>query len=336
MIATLVRIKQSLVLLGLVLALAVTGAVPLLGGHEIEAKKGKQRGEATAAEMRASPRAQQRFENRESRIGFIEGATTVVTSEIEVSGFETPVTDIEVTLFSVYHGGNAGEGTNSSDDMDVLLVGPDGQATLLLSDVGGTTTTSVSQLVFDDQAQQTLPDNSALAAGTYRPTNFDWPDFIPGYGTAPEAASLAIFNGSDPNGTWTLWARDDTVNGIPKPGSGINGGWALTITTANGAPDAAADDFTAKAGKTLRVPGTGVLGNDRDPDAEALTAILAEPPRKGKVELEADGSFTYTAKKKAKGKDSFTYLAQDPGGLSATATVEIQIKSKKHKKGKKR
>jgi hypothetical protein len=322
MIATIRRAKHTVLLGGLAFALVMTGAAPLLGGHEAEAKK------------RGSPREVQQFENREARIGFIEGATTVVTSQIEVSGFETPVTDIEVTLFGIFHGGNAGENTNSSDDMDVLLVGPDGQATLLLSDVGGTTATNVSQLVFDDQASQLLPDNSALSAGTFRPTNFDFPDVIPGFGTAPDTASLVAFNGSDPNGTWTLWARDDTVNGIPAAGSGINGGWALRITTANGVPEAAPDDFQAKAGKTLTVPATGVLGNDSDPDGDALTAVLADPPEKGTVELEADGSFTYKSRKKAKGKDSFTYLAQDSGGLTAAATVDIQIKGKKLKKGK--
>lgn len=322
MIATLGRVKHNVVLLGLAFALAVTGAAPLLGGHEAEAKK------------RGSPREVQQFENREQRIGIIDGAGPVVSS-IEVSGFETPVTDIEVTLFGIFHGGFAGENTNSSDDMDVLLVGPDGQATLLLSDVGGTTQTSVSQLVFDDQASQSLPDNSALSAGTFRPTNFGSPDAIPGAPSPPSAASLAVFNGSDPNGAWSLWAYDDEANGIAKPGSGINGGWALKITSANGVPDAAPDDFKTKAGKTLSVPATGVLANDSDPDGDALTAILADPPKKGKVELEADGSFTYKSKKKAKGKDSFTYLAQDPGGLSAAATVDIQIKGKKHKKHKK-
>jgi hypothetical protein len=318
MIATVATMRQNVVLLGLALTLVGSGAVPLLGGHEAEAKK------------RASPRAVRQFENREQRIGIIDGAGPVV-SNIEVSGFETPVTDVDVTLFGIFHGGNAGPDTNSSDDMDVLLVGPDGQAILILSDVGGTTTTNVSQLVLDDQASQSLPDTAALSAGTFRPTNFGSPDPIPGAPTPPGTASLAAFNGSDPNGAWSLWAYDDEANGIAKPGSGINGGWALTITTANGAPEARPDDFKAKAGKTLNVPAAGVLRNDSDPDGDALAAILANPPKKGTLELEADGSFTYKAKK-AKGKDSFTYLAEDPSGLNAQATVDIQIKGKKRKK----
>ena len=78
-----------------------------------------------------------------------------------------------------------------------------------------------------------------------------------------------------------------------------------------------------------------MLGNDSDPDGDALTAILAGQPKQGSVSSQPDGSFTYTTKKKAKGTDSFTYLARDPGGLSDLATVDIQIKKAKKKKGKK-
>jgi hypothetical protein len=77
-----------------------------------------------------------------------------------------------------------------------------------------------------------------------------------------------------------------------------------------------------------------LLGNDSDPDGDLLEAILAGPPRQGSLTLQADGGFTYIPKKKAKGSDSFTYLAQDPSGLNALATVDIQIKAKKDKKGK--
>ena len=112
------------------------------------------------------------------------------------------------------------------------------------------------------------------------------------------------------------------------------GGWSLEITSANGVPTANPDSFQAQAGKPFSSP-SSVLGNDSDPDDDTLTAIMAGQPRQGSVSLQADGSFTYTAKKKAKGTDSFTYLAQDPSGLSDLATVDLQIKKAKKKKGKK-
>jgi VCBS repeat-containing protein len=99
-------------------------------------------------------------------------------------------------------------------------------------------------------------------------------------------------------------------------------------------PNAAPDRFQAKAGTPLTVAGPGVLGNDTDPEGDALSAILAGQPKQGSVSLQADGSFTYAAKKKARGSDSFTYLAQDASGLNDLETVTIQLKAKKNKKGK--
>jgi VCBS repeat-containing protein len=109
------------------------------------------------------------------------------------------------------------------------------------------------------------------------------------------------------------------------------GGWSLEMTSANGVPTAAPDSLQAQAGKA--VSGPSVLGNDTDPDNDALTAILASQPRQGSVSLQPDGTFTYKAKKKAKGSDRFTYLAQDPSGLNDLETVTIQVK-KARKKGK--
>ena len=46
-----------------------------------------------------------------------------------------------------------------------------------------------------------------------------------------------------------------------------------------------------------------------------------------------DGSFSYRSSKKAKGTDSFTYLATDSTGLSAVEQVTIEVaKGKKKRK----
>lgn len=63
-----------------------------------------------------------------------------------------------------------------------------------------------------------------------------------------------------------------------------------------------------------------------DPDSEELTFTIVRPPRRGTVEIAADGSFTYTPKKNKVGADSFTYTAADPrGGVSREATVTVTI-----------
>jgi hypothetical protein len=252
------------------------------------------------------------------------------SSQISVSGFDTLVADVEVTLVNINFG------AASSQDMDVVLVGPGGQTAIVLSDAGGNAPTSGATIVLDDQASNHLPSNAALTSGTFQPTNFNTPDtlqFNPGGPfTPPSGSALGVFNGSNPNGAWTLHAFDDTGNGST---GFISGGWRLRIVSANGVPTANPDSFQAKAGKTLTVAAAGVLENDSDPDGDALIAILAGGPKKGSLDLESDGSFTYKAKKKARGKDSFTYLAEDASGLNSLTTVDIQVKAKKHKKRRK-
>ena len=139
---------------------------------------------------------------------------------------------------------------------------------------------------------------------------------------------LAVFNSTDPNGEWRLIIKDDT----PNTGGTLAGGWSLNITSANGVPNAEPDRDTVRAGQAVTNQG-GVLANDRDPDDDPLTAVLAGEPAKGTVSLRPDGSYTYRVGKKARGTDSFTYLAKDPGGLSDLETVTIQItKAKKKRK----
>ena len=62
-----------------------------------------------------------------------------------------------------------------------------------------------------------------------KPTNYNElnPDSFPAPAPAPSAATtLATFNGSNPNGTWSLYVKDD---GAPDSGS-IAGGWCLNFT----------------------------------------------------------------------------------------------------------
>ncbi len=63
-----------------------------------------------------------------------------------------------------------------------------------------------------------------------------------------------------------------------------------------------------------------------DPEGEPMRYTLIRAPKRGAVELRADGSFCYTPKKNKVGVDSFTYTATDPAGnVSREATVTVQI-----------
>ncbi len=274
-----------------------------------------------AARKRATPRLIQAFSNSSSVTINDNGATALTA--IFVSGFETELADIDVTLTNLSH--------TQAADIDALLVGPAGQTALLISDVGSSGTNVT--LTLDDGAANQVSSTAPLAIGSFQPTNFSSGDtFGPPAPASPASGSeLGVFNSTDPNGTWNLFLRDDTSNGA---GGMLAGGWSVRITSANGVPDAAPDSFQAQAGKPLNVDASGVLENDGDPDNDSLTAILAGQPKKGSVQLQVDGGFTYRSSKKAKGMDSFTYLSRDPSGLSDLETVTIQIKKAK-KKGKK-
>lgn len=240
-------------------------------------------------------------------------------SSIIVSGFDTPIADVDVTLFGISHG--------AVNDLDILLLGPQGQSALLVSDVGSSA--SNVTLTLDDQAPGQIASAGTMTSGTFQPTNFQTPDpFTAPAPASPKGARLAVFNSTDANGEWRLIVRDDS----PGTTGSIAGGWSMRITSANGVPNAQPDSNTVRAGQAVTDQG-GVLENDRDPDDDPLTAELAGEPAKGTVSLQPDGSYTYRANKKAKGTDSFTYLAKDPGGLSDLETVTIQItKAKKKRK----
>ena len=63
-----------------------------------------------------------------------------------------------------------------------------------------------------------------------------------------------------------------------------------------------------------------------DPENEELTYQIITAPTRGSVEINADGTFSYTPAKNKVGKDTFTYVAVDPAGnTSNTATVSIEI-----------
>lgn len=63
-----------------------------------------------------------------------------------------------------------------------------------------------------------------------------------------------------------------------------------------------------------------------DPENQALTFTLTREPKRGTVELRADGTYLYTPKNNKVGTDSFTYTATDPAGnVSREATVTIEI-----------
>jgi|GEM_PF-1310294 len=154
-------------------------------------------------------------------INIVEGLSGPYPSTRSVSGLGTNISDVNITITGLYH--------IYPDDVDMLLVGPAGQSVILMSDACGSTTISNINVTFDDAAASQLSDTGACATGTFRPSNFAgsgseaFPSPAPASGYS---STLSVFNGTNPNGTWSLFIIDDE---LPDTGGVVN--WSLSIST---------------------------------------------------------------------------------------------------------
>ncbi len=83
------------------------------------------------------------------------------------------------------------------------------------------------------------------------------------------------------------------------------------------------EDFVLVVNDVLTDP--PVLRNDGDPNPEPLQAKLQEGPHHGELDLNADGTFTYTPMTDFYGVDWYSYVAVDPGGLEGVGEVTILV-----------
>lgn len=68
-----------------------------------------------------------------------------------------------------------------------------------------------------------------------------------------------------------------------------------------------------------------VLDNDSDPDGDSLQVTSVGNPQNGTVQLNSDGSITYTPNADFSGNDSFTYTIDDGNGGTNSATVSVTV-----------
>jgi subtilisin-like proprotein convertase family protein len=185
-------------------------------------------------------------------------AATPYPSEIEVSGLSTSVQDVNLTLKNYYH--------TFPGDVDVLLVGPQGQKALVMSDVGCLYDVAGIDLTLDDEATGSLPSDAAILPGAYKPSQGatslcvfggeQVPAHFPSPAPAgPYGTQLSVLDGTDPNGTWRLYVIDDT-----EVDAGSIGGWSLDISATTPAdttpPTVSAWSPQRTASKTANVTAT--------------------------------------------------------------------------------
>jgi hypothetical protein len=119
------------------------------------------------------------------------------------------------------------------NDLDVVLVAPNGQSVLFLSDAGGCVGAH-GTFTFDDAAPAAFTNSGTTppAAGSYHPTNNagtgteSFP--APGPGSGPFGAAFSTLAGTGVGDYWELFVVDDEV--ASGNTSTIAGGWTLELS----------------------------------------------------------------------------------------------------------
>ena len=91
------------------------------------------------------------------------------------------------------------------------------------------------------------------------------------------------------------------------------------------APEANKDGFVTAFNKPLTVSAPGVLENDVDVNGLPLTAFKKSDPQHGTLNLNSDGSFTYSPASGFSGIDSFTYAANNGSKESDPVIVSVRV-----------
>ncbi|HEY5914947.1 MAG TPA: Calx-beta domain-containing protein [Verrucomicrobiae bacterium] len=144
---------------------------------------------------------------------------------INAQGIDGVISKVTVGLSRYYHGSPA--------DVDVLLMSPDGLVSLVMANAGSNIV-GTATLTFDDGATNVIGQFQQVQSGAYKPSVY-YP--VAGFPVpAPPAptggrypSSLAPFNGSNPNGLWSLFVIDDT----PLDSGYVSNGWSLNFTLVN-------------------------------------------------------------------------------------------------------
>ena len=174
------------------------------------------------------------------------GPANPYPSQTNVQNLSGNVTDVNLALY--------GYGHAFPDDVVVLLVGPQGQKALFMSDVGGRLPVNGVNVGFDESSLS-LPNEGQITDGFHKPTRGTAagapvaPIFPAPAPAGPYAKDLSVFDGTNLNGSWDLYVIDDTAG----DGAQFAGGWDLFITT-----DAPPDTTSPRVTSTS--PATGATG----------------------------------------------------------------------------
>ena len=154
---------------------------------------------------------------------------TPYPSSITVPSVGGTVSSLSVTINGISH--------TFPDDVDMLLVSPNGSKMVIWSDACGTNATPLSNvfIVVNDSAPTPLPDAGPCLGQAYKPADYaSATDAFPAPAPAPpyqrpttngSATLNGTFAGSSPTGTWSLYVVDD----LSGDSGSITSGWSLNL-----------------------------------------------------------------------------------------------------------
>jgi subtilisin-like proprotein convertase family protein len=269
--------------------------------------------------------------------GVISSPADPYPSTIAVTGVRN-VVDVNVSLHNFTVATPSG--------LDVLLVGPEGQSVVLMSDLPSAASgpacmsnSSNLELTFDDQASGPIPAATLLSSGRYQPLDNDTPtcnvlntsdNYPDPADDPPNGTRLADFNGTNPDGDWRLFVND-TQDGNP----GNIGGWTLEIVSSNKFSFGKVKRNKRKGTATLavNVPGPGTLSlkgkgvkrqrPGRAARASASRAVAAAGVVKLKIKPRGKVKRKLNARGKAKVRVKVTYTPS--GGSPDTQNKRVRL-----------
>ena len=158
-------------------------------------------------------------------------------------------------------------------------------------------------------------------------TDVDLDNLSAGSASDPLHGTVAL----NANGSFTYtpdagFSGADSFTYVVSDGHGGTDTATVSIAiSANQAPVAGDDAYSATEDTPLTIEAPGVLANDIDPENDPLTAGSASDPANGTVVLNANGSFTYTPDADFSGVDTFTYVLSQGSAGTDTGLVTITV-----------
>jgi len=239
---------------------------------------------------------------------YLPAAASPYPSAIVVPATAGTITRVTVTIYGLTHA--------RQNDLDILLVGPLGQTVLLMSDVGAGASVANVNLTFDDASAVSLTTDAVpITTGTYKPSNNGTPDTFTAPAPAePYGSTLSVFNGTNPEGTWSLYVMDDRAI---NTGS-ISGGWRLSMQTT--APSA----LSYSSNPATYTKDTAITSNTPTNTGGAVVSYAVSPALPAGLTLNTSTGVISGTPTTLTAAANYTITATNSGG-STDASVSIAV-----------